>query len=95
MFFTQQAEGITSPGIGHHAYPTCEVCSRITYNLACRGCGLRICNHCADRGRECMCAFMPNKKPRVGSVDLVAGELIGFASAGAKAVGDQFVDSDM
>ena len=88
------AEGFTQPGIGHHEHPRCEVCDRITYNLACLRCGLRICDRCTYRGSECMCAFMPNKKPRVGSIELVAGVVISFASADDKAVGDQIVDCD-
>ena len=38
-----------------HEVPRCETCDNECYNLACRKCGLRICDRCWDNGDGCMC----------------------------------------
>ena len=36
-----------------HQGPECEVCRAVTHNLACKGCGIRLCYDCKPRG--CVC----------------------------------------
>ena len=48
--------------ISDHQVPRCEVCTRETYALACRTCGLRICASCELDGSQCVCYYWRDRE---------------------------------
>ena len=48
--------------ISDHQVPRCEVCTRETYALACRTCGLRICASCELDGSQCECYYWRDRQ---------------------------------